>query len=347
MSKSGTMISIPINKKEPKGGYSMELIPEKVVQPKFVKTRETKEEKIFSRCQWTGSHHGEFFPTFQTKKSLPSGFYNIKWSDSNASPIFVKKEIQTDDLIYFPNGIVQKTIEEIRDFWNHKEKFQRHGFLHRRGYLFWGPAGSGKTSAVNLIIFELLNREGVVLNGNCPCELLQNAIAYFREVEPTRPIICVFEDIDALIHSQGEERILNLLDGEETSNYVLNIATTNYPEILDRRIINRPRRFDRIIYVDYPDDEMRAIYFKHKLHLKGEELIQYVAASKNFSFAAMSELVISTKCFDKDFGIAVDEIKKLMEGKHSSEKYYTTRPTGFYDPEIKTELINGMKRKKL
>jgi len=40
----------------------------------------------------------------------------------------------------------------------------------------------------------------------------------------------------------------------------LNIASTNYPEKLDRRIISRPRRFDRILRIDAPDARVREAY---------------------------------------------------------------------------------------
>jgi len=34
---------------------------------------------------------------------------------------------------------------------------------------------------------------------------------------------------------------------------VLNLATTNYPEQLDRRFVARPRRFDRVVRIDAAD----------------------------------------------------------------------------------------------
>jgi ATP-dependent 26S proteasome regulatory subunit len=56
---------------------------------------------------------------------------------------------------------------------------------------------------------------------------------------------------------------LSVLDGENQVDKVLNIATTNYPEKLDRRLVGRPRRFDRLIYIDMPNHVVRREYFKY------------------------------------------------------------------------------------
>ena len=45
----------------------------------------------------------------------------------------------------------------------------------------------------------------------------------------------------------------------------VNLATTNYPEKLDRRIISRPRRFDRILRIDAPDARRREAYIAQKV----------------------------------------------------------------------------------
>ncbi len=42
-------------------------------------------------------------------------------------------------------------------------------------------------------------------------------------------MVCIFEDIDAIVQEHGEDELLALLDGEARIDYVLNVATTNYP----------------------------------------------------------------------------------------------------------------------
>ena len=38
------------------------------------------------------------------------------------------------------------SLREIARFWGMGDRFAQHGFLHRRGYLFYGKQGSGKSS---------------------------------------------------------------------------------------------------------------------------------------------------------------------------------------------------------
>src|SRR5262249_5544417 len=63
----------------------------------------------------------------------------------------------------------------------------------------------------------------------------------FRRVEPERPIVCVFEDIDAIIKYYGDSDLLQWLDGNHQVDQAGNLASTHYPEDLDRRIISPPR----------------------------------------------------------------------------------------------------------
>ena len=63
----------------------------------------------------------------------------------------------------------------------------------------------------------------------------------------------------------GDSELLQWLDGSHQINKVINIATTNYPERLDRRIVSRPRRFDRIIKIEAPAARIRETYLAKKL----------------------------------------------------------------------------------
>ena len=117
--------------------------------------------------------------------------------------------------------------------------------------------------------------------------------------------------------------MLSLLDGETQINNVLNLATTNYPELLDKRIVSRPRRFDRRIKIGMPSADVRLQYFTHKVGKKvsKEEITKWVDATEGFSFAALTELVVLTKCLKNDFEKAIEDIKSLIDCKLSSDQY--------------------------
>ena len=99
--------------------------------------------------------------------------------------------------------------------------------------------------------------------------------------------------------------------------------STNYPEKLDKRIVSRPRRFDRIIKIGMPNESLRSVYFRDKLKMNGkdEDVAKWVAATEGFSFASLSELVISVKCLGNGFDESVSRLKELTTVKYSSEEF--------------------------
>jgi SpoVK/Ycf46/Vps4 family AAA+-type ATPase len=139
----------------------------------------------------------------------------------------------------------------------------------------------------------------------------------------------LFEDLDAIISEHGEDEILQLLDGESAIDKCLNIATTNYPENLDKRLVARPRRFDRVIQIGMPSAEVRKLYFQKKLNVTDGEIEKWVKSSEGFSFAACAELVISICCFEKPFETAVKDLKEMMSANVSSRDYDKSQKLGF------------------
>jgi len=272
-----------------------------------------------SLSQWSIAANNLFTAIGRTKRTLTSGMYRL--DTANDKLYFSKQKLNIDDLIRFKKSISDNVIKEIDTFWDLGDSFKKRGFLHRRGYLFYGPAGSGKTCLVQLIIKDLIEKDGIVLL-NPQMNLLIPALNNLREIEPDRRIICVFEDLEAYIQYHGEDKILAFLDGEMQIDRILNIATTNYPEKLDKRIVARPRRFDRLIKIERPDKSIRTTYFTKKFKLEKENVSKWVNATDGFSFAAMAELVISVKCLGNGFDDTVKVLNTLMTNKASSEEYY-------------------------
>lgn len=270
---------------------------------------------------WSIHSPKKFVPSGQTFGGLAPGVYKL--FHSNIAPIiFEIQDTMVDDLMEFPDSLSDDILKEIDLFWDRAEKFKYYGFLQRRGYLLYGPAGSGKTSIVQLVIHNIIKKGGLVIICENP-PLLNIALGIFRQIEKDRPIVCLFEDIDAIIKTHGESNLLAVLDGEFQTDRVLNIATTNYPELLDPRIVARPRRFDRVIKIDMPNKAVRSAYFSRKLKLTNGDVEKWASATDGFSFAAMAELVISVKCLGNSFESALETLRSLMKSKASSDQFKT------------------------
>ena len=276
---------------------------------------------------WSELSKGMFMTSPAKVDRIPAAVYRYVCvsSDRNA---FVQQPINVDELLNMPDSLCDSILKEVQQFINNENNFKYYNVLHRRGYLFYGMAGGGKSSLVQQIIHKIIKQDGVVLLCGNPT-LLEAGLQEFRKVEPDRFIVCLYEDIDALIRVYGESKILSVLDGESQINKVLNIATTNYPELLDKRIVGRPRRFDRVIKIDYPTPAVRRHYFKHKLKLEEVELDNWVNATDRFTFAAMAELLISVKCLGKNFDEAVKILRELQDTNCSSADFSNGTKVGF------------------
>lgn len=256
-----------------------------------------------------------------TKKLTP-GFYEI--GSSMQGLFFVRRDLCNDEIIKFNTGVVKQVSDEIEEFQKREKIFKDMGFLHRRGYILYGPPGSGKTICAKSIIDASVQRIGAVAFSGNNISMLSNGLKEFREVEPNRFIICLFEDIDAILRNNNEAFVLSMLDGEDQVDHVLNIATTNYPERLDRRIVARPRRFDRVIKISHPEPIIREAFLKRKLkHVPDKTLKIWVKESEGLSFSAMTELIVSVVCLGIPLPKAAKILRDMNRGGASSAEWGT------------------------
>jgi DNA polymerase III delta prime subunit len=269
-------------------------------------------------CQYNILENGRFTPGLSTISKLPAGAYHIDWENPHGL-VFKSRKIKGDEFLNLEESLSGNLFKEITEFWKKGSTFKKFGLLHRRGYLLYGPQGSGKSSIISQTAHELAVKENGVTFICDQVSLMSDALVSFRNVEPDRPVICVFEDIDDIIENQSETVLLALLDGETQIDKVINIATTNYPEKLEDRIIARPRRFDRVIKVDMPNSNLRRAYFKEKLNLGLEDLNKWTIDTEGLSFACLTELVISVKCLDHDYDETLKTLRGILKSKVSSK----------------------------
>ena len=260
--------------------------------------------------QWArmGSGYSAVGPTI---KSVPKGVYRIVVM-ANGTIIFAPRKIVTDQLLRLPDSKSDMVISEIEKFWTLKETYSNFGFVHKRGFLLWGPPGSGKTSTTAMAIKQMVDKGGTVFLMDVHPTHMANALAEFRQVEPDRPCVVVLEDIDTIISQYGEPEVLALLDGESSIDNVVFLATTNYPEELDGRIVNRPSRFDRIVMIGMPNREARKLYLESR-KIPSAEVDQWVDLTDDFSIAHMKELIVGVKCLGQPLAEVAERLRKMFQ----------------------------------
>lgn len=253
-----------------------------------------------------------------TLEALPPGLYRPR-DAPNIGACLERTVVDTDDLMEFPDSPSLEVLTEIRQFWKLEAEFAARGFIHKRGVLLWGPPGSGKTATLaQLIAIVIREHRGIGLFLDHP-GLAAHCLQMARRIEPKRPLVVLMEDLDALVERHGENEFLALLDGEAQVANVIFVATTNYPERLDRRFVDRPSRFDLIKQIGMPSAAARKAYLGAKEpSLSEAELEQWVKSSDGFSIAHLRELIVLCRCYEKPFDAAVRRLQEMREGKPNS-----------------------------
>jgi SpoVK/Ycf46/Vps4 family AAA+-type ATPase len=110
--------------------------------------------------------------------------------------------------------------------------------------------------------------------------------------------------------------------------------TTNYPERLGARIVNRPSRFDERICVGMPSDAARKMYLKVAApDLKDDELDKWVKDTENFSIAHLRELVAACYCLDQEYKVTLKRLRSMTDKPRGGGDGFRKGNVGFSDDE--------------
>jgi hypothetical protein len=240
-------------------------------------------------CEWNAEVRGEVLVFDQGAWYKSSDLYESIQSASFDNLILegsLKEDIQRD----------------ISGFFEAENTYRQYGIAWKRGVLFLGPPGNGKTHAVKSVINSLDKPCLYVKSFTAEYRTDQDNIgAVFDRARETAPCILVLEDLDSLLTRSNRSFFLNEMDGFASNDGILTLATTNHPERLDPAILERPSRFDRKYSFNLPELSERARYlemFSAKLEpalmLSPNGLASVSASTDGYSFAYLKELYISS-----------------------------------------------------
>lgn len=211
----------------------------------------------------------------------------------------------TFDNLILRGSLKQDIRDDLVQFFASRELYEEHDVPWKRGILFVGPAGNGKTHTVKALINSLQQPCLYVKSFRSPHTMGADEInirQVFERARRSAPCVLVLEDLDSLLTPQNRSFFLNELDGFAANIGLVTLATTNHPERLDPSILDRPSRFDRKYPFDLPEPPERSAYIamwnealKPDLRLSAEGVTKISELTAGFSFAYLKELFLSAK----------------------------------------------------
>jgi len=274
-----------------------------------------------SVSRWSSSDGQIFFPTATHVNKLPSAVFSP--GIELGQLCLIKINIDTQELLELPDSTSNLIIEEVRSFWNKKDLYLSNNIQYKRGILMYGPPGSGKSCTIKLLINDVIKLGGLVILLD-DIEIGTAALQLIRKIEPETPIIAVIEDVDRFTNSD-EFKLISLLDGVSAPiENIVFLATTNYPENLPKRLINRPSRFDKRFMIDYPNTRARTVYLQH---LFSQATLQttypikrWVQDTTGLSLAHIKELFVAVTIIGNPYKEALQTIKEMMSDPELSDE---------------------------
>ena len=308
---------------------------------------EITDQLIAAATQWAANVHDEvlvFDQEYWSKnKELWASVQNSSWDD-----VIMDKDMK------------ETLVNDVEGFFDCKEDYKEFAVPWKRGIIFHGLPGNGKTISIKALMHGLYARPDPIptlyVKSLAGCHGPEYAIReIFVKARQSTPCLLVFEDLDSLITDRVKSFFLNEVDGLESNEGLMMLGSTNYLERLDAGISKRPGRFDRKYHFSLPATSERVKYcdyWRFKLAKNKSidfppELSEAIAEiTEGFSFAYLKELFITSLLMIVGSRKVNKEIEGLPEtgrGEHPLEELLLWRVVSKQVKTLRTEMEDARK----
>ena len=252
------------------------------------------DELMLAACKWQNSIHNSVLVFdggyWQYSSELWQSIQKSKWED-----------------VILDSEMKKSIIGEVTKFFGSKDRYKKLRVPWKRGVIFHGPPGNGKTISIKAMMHSLYDRDDPV-----PTLYVRSLASYggpeyavsliFSKARQMAPCFLVFEDLDSIVSDAVRSYFLNEVDGLQNNDGIMMVGSTNHLEKLDPGISKRPSRFDRKYLFPDPNMEERVKYCEFwRRKLDGNEDVEFPIAlcraiagiTKGFSFAYIQEAFVA------------------------------------------------------
>ncbi len=270
MKKHKVLVFLRITETENKSGNARS---EKVTVASFqltivglCKNRKQFTENIFDHIK----NYTDSLQKFNASKEMT--YVDVVAKSSNWGSLDIglsKKRKRSIDSVFLRKRDKEKIVSFVRNFINNRSVYDDMSVCYKAGILLYGEPGTGKTSIINALCSEF-NMTLITLKPTESVSELNQMITNFRkdnfqdymDISSVIPnishstILVAIEEIDRYIEGKNDKgdnvsrtnQLMQLLDGLDSPENVLFVATTNNYASLDEALI-RPGRFDLSINI--------------------------------------------------------------------------------------------------
>ncbi|KAF9507978.1 hypothetical protein BS47DRAFT_265740 [Hydnum rufescens UP504] len=251
--------------------------------------------------------------------------------------------------VVLEKGISERIEKDLISFLNRAKWYSERGIPYRRGYLLYGPPGSGKTSFIQALAGKL-SYNICVLNLS-QRGLMDDKLTHLLMNAPERSII-LLEDVDAAFNKRVQSSsdgyqssvtfsgLLNALDGVASSEERIIFMTTNHIERLDPALI-RPGRVDLQEFIgDATPEQARRLF----LRFYGEssmatastpaEVKEAVGASEEETSSVPSEM--------RGIPALADELAEIVAARTSTRSVSMASLQGHFIRQSAEDAVRSM-----
>lgn len=234
--------------------------------------------------------------------SVDNNHVSVWIPDGSSWTELVKKNPRYLDSVILPEGIAEEILTDLSRFNDSGEWYSRRGLPYRRGYLFYGPPGSGKSSLVSALAGEM-RKDLYVLNiGSKGMD--DTTVSQLMMKIPPKGFLLI-EDVDAAFSQRDKadehashvtfSGLLNALDGVGAKDGQIVFLSTNHIEKLDPALI-RPGRVDYRLLLGNPDrSQARRLFDRFFPDSQYASFFAQKAIDKGLSMAALQSHLLSNR----------------------------------------------------